>query len=55
MMERYFTQVENVELIDRMTEAALITVIHNAPVTLAEPTNYDARAEICLLYTSRCV
>ena len=46
MMERYFTQVENVELIDRMTEAALITVIHNAPVTLAEPTNYDARAEI---------
>lgn len=46
MMERYFTQVENVELIDRMTEAALITVIRNAPVTLAEPTNYDARAEI---------
>ncbi len=46
MMERYFTQVEHVELMDRMIEAALLTVIHNAPITLAEPNNYDARAEI---------
>lgn len=46
MMERYFTQVENVELIDRMIEGSMITVINNAPITLAEPENYDARAEI---------
>ena len=31
MMERYFTQVENVELTDRMTEGALRTMINNAP------------------------
>ncbi|MBP3647309.1 MAG: iron-containing alcohol dehydrogenase [Clostridia bacterium] len=46
MMERYFTQVENVELTDRMTEGALRTVMNNAPIVLAEPENYDARAEI---------
>ena len=46
MMERYFTQVEHVELMDRMIEGALITVINNAHITLEEPTNYDARAEI---------
>ena len=46
MMERYFTQVENVELIDCMTEGALRTVIRNAPLALARPDDYDARAEI---------
>ncbi|MEG0901273.1 MAG: iron-containing alcohol dehydrogenase [Clostridia bacterium] len=56
MMERYFTQVENVELIDRMTEGALLTVMHNAPIALAEPQNYAARAELmwasCLAHNS---
>lgn len=46
MMERYFTRVENVELIDRMTEAALRTVINNAPIVMEKPDDYDARAEI---------
>lgn len=46
MMERYFTQVEHVELTDRMTEGALRTMINNAPIVMAEPENYDARAEI---------
>lgn len=46
MMERYFTQVEPVELTDRMTEGALRTMINNAPIVMAEPENYDARAEI---------
>ncbi len=46
MMERYFTQVENVELIDRMTEGALVTVLNNAPIAMADPQNYDARAEL---------
>ena len=46
MMERYFTNTQHVELIDRMTEGALKTVIHNAPIALTQPENYDARAEI---------
>ena len=46
MMERYFTNTEHVELIDRMTEGALKTVVHNAPIALRQPDDYDARAEI---------
>lgn len=46
MMERYFTQVENVELIDRMTEAAIRTVMNNGPIALKTPDDYNARAEI---------
>ena len=46
MMERYFTQVENVELTDRLTEGALRTVINNAPIVFEKPEDYDARAEI---------
>ena len=46
MMERYFTRVTHVELIDRMTEGALKTVVNNAPIVMREPENYDARAEI---------
>ena len=46
MMERYFTNTESVELIDRMTEGALKTVIHNATIVLRQPEDYDARAEI---------
>lgn len=46
MMERYFTNTESVELIDRMTEGALKTVIHNATIVLKQPEDYDAQAEI---------
>ena len=46
MMERYFTQVENVELTDRLIEGAMRTVMNSAPIALAEPENYAARAEI---------
>ena len=46
MMERYFTNTESVELIDRMTEGALKTVIHNATIVLRQPEDYDARAEL---------
>lgn len=46
MMERYFTMVENVELTDRLIEGALVTVINNAPIVMAKPDDYDARAEI---------
>ena len=46
MMERYFTPVRHVELTDRLCEAGIKTVIDNAPIVIADPTNYDARAEI---------
>ena len=46
IMERYFTRVPNVELTDRLCEAALKTVIGNAPTVMAQPDHYDARAEI---------
>jgi alcohol dehydrogenase YqhD (iron-dependent ADH family) len=46
ILERYFTNVKNVELTDRLCEATLKTIINNAPTVLEDPTNYDARAEI---------
>ena len=46
MMERYFTLVDHVELTDRLIAAGIRTVLHNAPIVMAEPENYDARAEI---------
>lgn len=50
-MERYFSHTRNVEMTDRVTEAILTTVIHNLPIVLREPENYDARAEIMLCGT----
>ena len=46
IMERYFTTVMDVDLTDRLCEAALKTVINNAPIVLKEPESYGARAEI---------
>ncbi len=46
VMERYFTNVKNVELTDRLCEAVLKTVVHNGPIALKKPDNYDALAEI---------
>lgn len=46
IMERYFCNVSNVELTDRLSESALKTVINNAPVVLDNPYDYAARAEI---------
>ncbi len=46
MMERYFTTVEHVELTDRMIAAGIRTVLHQAPLVLQNPADYDARAEI---------
>lgn len=51
LMERYFTLVENVELTDRMIEGAAVTIINNGIKVLAEPHNYDVRAEIMLTST----
>ena len=45
-MERYFTNTKQCDLLDGMIEGLLRCVIKNAPVALADPTNYDARAEL---------
>lgn len=44
--ERYFTTVRNVDLTDRICEAIMKTVVNNAPKVMANPKDYDARAEI---------
>ncbi len=46
VMERYFTNSTDVDLTDRLCEATLQTVIHNAPLVLQNPNNYNTRAEI---------
>ncbi len=46
VMERYFTNVDHVDLTDRLCEATLKTMIKNVPLALEEPNNYDARSEI---------
>ena len=44
--ERYFANEKNNELIDRISEGLLITVLHNAPLLLKNPKDYNARAEL---------
>jgi alcohol dehydrogenase YqhD (iron-dependent ADH family) len=46
LLERYFTQVKQVDLTDRLIEAALKTVQVFGPRALKEPRNYEARAEV---------
>lgn len=44
--ERYFTQIRNTELTDRLAEATMKTVINNTRLVLADLEDYNARAEI---------
>jgi len=46
VFERYFTNVPNVDFTDRLCEATLRTVIHNTPLILKNPNDYNARAEL---------
>lgn len=46
VFERYFTTVKNVELTDRLCEGIMKTVVDVTPKLLADPDNYDLRAEI---------
>ncbi len=45
-MERYFVNIETMELVDGMSEALMQTVIYNARILMTEPGNYNARAEV---------
>lgn len=45
-MERYFTNTNDVDLIDRMAEGLLIAVREAAKIAVKEPDNYEARATL---------
>lgn len=44
--ERYFSNTPEVEITDRVAEGVLKAIITEAPRVMAEPENYDARANI---------
>lgn len=46
IMERYFTNTPNVEITDRVAEGVLKAIISEAPKVIANPEDYDARANI---------
>lgn len=46
ILERYFTNVQYNDFTDRLCEATMKTLIHNLPIVLNDPRNYEARAEI---------
>lgn len=46
IFERYFTPTEGVEVTDRISEGLLKAIIEEAPKVLANPTDYDPRANI---------
>jgi alcohol dehydrogenase len=46
LMERYFTNVQNVALTDRLLEATMKTIIAVAPKIMANRRDYDAWAEL---------
>ncbi len=46
MHERYFTNVENVDLTDRLIEAGMRNIIHHAPRLIDNPRDYNTWAEV---------
>jgi len=46
LIERYFTNVKNVELTDRLLEGAMRNILHHAPRLLHDSKNYDTWAEV---------
>ena len=46
VFERYFTNTSEVEITDRLCEAVLLTMIKETPRVIADPDNYEARANI---------
>ncbi|MBQ8687067.1 MAG: iron-containing alcohol dehydrogenase [Ruminococcus sp.] len=46
VLERYFTNTTEVEITDRLCEAVLLTMVKEAPRVIADPHNYQARANI---------
>lgn len=46
LYERYLTNTTDVEVTDRLIEALLLTMIQEGPKVMADPNNYQARANI---------
>lgn len=46
ILERYFTNTKNVEVTDELCEALMRTAILEAPKVMADPNDYDARANM---------
>jgi alcohol dehydrogenase YqhD (iron-dependent ADH family) len=46
LLERYFTKSVDVEVTDRLLEGLLLTMIHEGPRALADPTHYGAQANM---------
>lgn len=46
LYERYLTNTPEVEVTDRLIEALLLTMIHEGPRVIANPDNYEVRANI---------
>ncbi|MEK0317069.1 iron-containing alcohol dehydrogenase [Cohnella sp. 56] len=51
VFEQYFTLTDDVPLQSRFAESVLLTVIENGEKALADPENYDARANLLLAGT----
>lgn len=46
VFERYFTNTKDVEITDRLCEAVLTTIVKEVPRVMADPNDYEARANI---------
>ena len=46
LYERYLTNTKEVEVTDRLIEALMLTMVHEGPRVIADPDNYEARANI---------
>ena len=46
LYERYLTNTADVEVTDRLIEALMLTIIHETPRVIADPDDYEARANI---------
>ena len=46
LLERYFTNTKDVEVTDRMIEGLLLTMVNETPKVIANPNDYQARANI---------
>lgn len=49
VLERYCTDVHDIDFVDHLCEAAMRSLIRNANILLREPDNYAARAEVMLI------
>ena len=54
IMEGYFSKTPDSELADGIAETILKSVIKNAPIALAEPDNYSARANLMAAESVAC-